>query len=89
MLASNTQTFVGGIFLLIVYALGVTIPLFIFAAFFDFFASKMKFLKKYGKKLYKIGAIIILIVGLMLLFGIYDDISGFVIRTLMLSNDAR
>ena len=88
MLAANNQSFIGGIFLLLAYSLGITIPLIIFVIFFDFFSGKIKLISKYGNIIYKVGAIMILIIGLMLVFGLYDDLTGVVIRLLTINSNA-
>jgi len=87
-LASSNASLVTGLFMMLIYSIGISTPMIIFAAFFDFFAPKIKLLLKYGNKIYKAGAIIVLITGILLLLGWYDDVASWLFQFINLANCA-
>ena len=77
LLAGSTSSVLTGITFLLTYSAGMTFPLIIFALLFEVLKPKMIFLNKYSKKIYLIGGIMLIAIGLTLLLGIYNNITGF------------
>jgi len=78
LLASSDKSILNGIVLLLTYSIGISFPLIIMAGFFDAIIPRIHHIKRFTKHLYKISAVILIIIGVLLLFRIYDVVSGYV-----------
>lgn len=75
-LAINEGTALRGAVLALVYALGLGIPFVVAGLAFDRFAGTMNWVKKHHELLQKIGGGMMVVVGLLLVTGMWDALMG-------------
>lgn len=73
--ASQAQSFVQGVGLLLVYGIGLGLPFVVVALMFESIASKLSKASRFGHLLQKVSAIVIVIMGVLLLLGQVELIS--------------
>lgn len=73
--ASQAQSLVQGVSLLFVYGIGLGLPFVVVAFMFESIAPKLSKSTKFGHILQKVAAIVILVMGILLLFGKVEFIS--------------
>jgi cytochrome c-type biogenesis protein len=87
MASTNSNPVYGG-FLLLIYSLGMTLPLLVFALFIERIKPRLKVIRKYGNYFYYAGAIMMLITGLLFLTGLYAPLSGLIYQFFAFANAA-
>jgi cytochrome c-type biogenesis protein len=87
-LASSHSQVWAGVLYLLVYAIGMTLPLLIFAAFFEKLLPKFHIVKKYAARIYYAGAVMILLIGISFLTGLYIPILNFMYQIFSFANSA-
>jgi len=85
-LASSQNTLLEGIFLLTIYTLSMSLPIVIFALFFERLLPFFKKISKYSRIIYKGGLISILIIGICFATGWYGPVFAFLTRLFRLIN---
>lgn len=76
LLASQEQSLFQGVWLLILFSLGLAIPFMLFAYFFQQLSFVFQFLKRHGALLQKISGIFFILVGLFMIFGQFGHYLG-------------
>ena len=69
MLASNSQTAMQGLLLLLMYSLGLGVPFVISAVLLDQFSGAFDFIKKHYNVINKICGIFLIVIGVSMMFG--------------------
>lgn len=73
--ASQTATFWKGAGLLIAYGVGIGLPFLIAGVFLEFLSPRLKSLKKIGRVFYRVSAVIMILIGILLMAGKIDYLS--------------
>ena len=73
-LVASGQSILKGVFLLIIFSLGIGVPLLLTALFFNSFKPFMNFIKRNSDKVKIFSGIILLFIGLLVIFGALDNI---------------
>ena len=76
--AANKGTMLDGIFLLLAYSLGLAIPLLISAILIDRLKGAFNFIKRNYKIINTISGILLIILGILMATGLFDEISRLV-----------
>lgn len=76
-LVSNEESIIKGIFLLIIFSLGLGIPLIITAMFFNYATPVLNYLKKHSNIIKIISGIFLFLVGILLLFNAINNLQIF------------
>ncbi len=79
-LVSSNESMIKGIILLIVYSLGLGIPLILMALFFNYLNPVVIFLKKHSNIIKIISGFFLLIIGILILFGALNQINSYSIK---------
>ncbi|WP_017416285.1 cytochrome c biogenesis protein/redoxin [Clostridium tunisiense] len=86
-MASGAKSALAGNLMILVYALGFTMPFIIFAAFYKTMIKYLNKIKKYMNEIKKVGGVILIISGIIMVLGGADKVRGYMYE--MFSNPSK